>query len=64
MENENVLINIKDRPMYREKCSKLVFAMYEKYLGENRKIPKVIEDWKSECINDVLPEVSRVWKTV
>ncbi len=58
----NSIIEIEDRPEYMRLTAYLAWQLYQLFGNQEKEIPKILIDWKKDCLNSVLPEVRKVWE--
>ncbi len=58
----NSIIEVEDRPEYMRLTAYLSLQLYLIFENKEKEIPKILTDWKKDCLNSVLPEVKKVWE--
>lgn len=62
--NDKTEIDFEEKLDLRETASVLASSLWEYYDKSNLPVPKVLEDWRAQCLSpDEFPEVRNVWLT-
>lgn len=51
------------RPAYRKLAARIAYRLYQHFEQlSDAPMPQVLERWKNSCLNEVLPEIRKIWQ--